>query len=107
MTVKNKPFDAHAKSDSSTWIRAKSSFAKVGSTNLFSLSTSASPSTDACDVKNGGCDANALCSHDATTNEVVCTCKTGYTNTGTAPTVTCTGKLVIRRSTYLDLDPSL
>ena len=47
---------------------------------------------DSCTVKNGGCDVNAICSHDSKTNAVVCTCKTGYTNTGTDPTVICTGK---------------
>lgn len=47
---------------------------------------------DSCEVNNGGCDENAVCSHDATTNAVKCTCKTGYTNTGSASNVTCTGK---------------
>ena len=46
---------------------------------------------DACDVKNGGCDVNAICSHANGTYAVVCTCKTGYTNTGTGSTVNCTG----------------
>ena len=45
---------------------------------------------DSCTIKNGGCDANAICSHHPTTNEVVCTCKTGFTNTGKT-NVTCTG----------------
>lgn len=47
---------------------------------------------DACDVKNGGCDVNAACSHQNGSYAVVCTCKTGYTNTGSASTVNCTGK---------------
>lgn len=47
---------------------------------------------DECKVKNGGCDVNADCSHNATTNAVVCTCKVGYTDTApeTDKTV-CTG----------------
>ena len=48
--------------------------------------------TDTCQVQNGGCDNNAICSHDGTSNVVVCTCKTGYANTGSAPNVTCTGE---------------
>ena len=48
---------------------------------------------DSCTVKNGGCDCNAICSHDPTTFEVKCTCKTGYTNTGSGSDVNCTGKL--------------
>ena len=47
--------------------------------------------TDSCLVKNGGCDGNATCSHNTTTNAVVCTCKTGYTNTGSDSKVICTG----------------
>ncbi|CAF2050523.1 unnamed protein product, partial [Rotaria magnacalcarata] len=39
---------------------------------------------------NGGCAPNAGCSHDNTTNAAMCTCKTGYTNTGVAPNVVCT-----------------
>lgn len=50
---------------------------------------------DSCRVQNGGCDANAICSHDKSTNAVVCTCKTGYTNTGTAPTVICKGRFIL------------
>ena len=46
--------------------------------------------SDSCQVNNGGCDTNAVCSHDTTTNAVKCTCKTGYTNTGTGSTVVCT-----------------
>lgn len=48
---------------------------------------------DSCQVKNGGCDPNAVCSHERKTNEVACTCKTGYTNTSPTSTVVCTGKL--------------
>lgn len=47
---------------------------------------------DSCDVNNGGCDPNAECSHDAT-NAVKCTCKTGYTNTGSDFNVVCTGNI--------------
>lgn len=58
---------------------------------------------DSCQVKNGGCDANAACSHDRKTNEVVCTCKTGYTNTSPTSTVVCTGtsKIEIVIESYL------
>ena len=54
---------------------------------------------DACQVKNGGCDVNALCSHDATNNAVLCTCKAGYTNTGSGETVVCTGEVAELRAT--------
>ena len=47
---------------------------------------------DSCLVKNGGCDTNAVCSHHSKTNAVKCTCKTGYTNTGSESNVVCTGK---------------
>ena len=33
---------------------------------------------DACLVDDGGCDCNADCSHETLTNEVKCTCNTGY-----------------------------
>ncbi|CAF2193976.1 unnamed protein product, partial [Rotaria magnacalcarata] len=49
-----------------------------------------------CTIKNGGCDPNAGCSHDNTTNAVECTCKTGYTNTGVAPNVVCTDTCTIK-----------
>ncbi|CAF4395274.1 unnamed protein product, partial [Rotaria magnacalcarata] len=41
-------------------------------------------------VNNGGCDSNATCSHDASTNGVVCSCKNGFVNTGCGTTVKCT-----------------
>lgn len=44
-------------------------------------------------MNNGGCDANAVCSHESTTNACKCTCKTGFTNTGTGSNVVCTGKV--------------
>ena len=47
---------------------------------------------DTCQVKNGGCDQNSICTHDSQSNAVVCICKKGYTNTGVAPIVVCTGK---------------
>ena len=49
-------------------------------------------------VNNGGCEVNAICSHDKTTNDVKCTCKTGYTNTGSQTNINCTG--MIRLLTY-------
>ena len=55
---------------------------------------------DTCQINNGDCDAHATCSHNATTYAVLCTCKTGYTNTGVAPNVTCTGKNISASVTY-------
>lgn len=46
---------------------------------------------DSCLKDNGGCDKNAACSHDQSTNAVKCTCKIGYTNVGSESNVTCTG----------------
>ncbi len=51
---------------------------------------------DSCQVSNGGCGSCATCSHDATTNAVKCTIKAGYTNTGNATTIICTGKALHR-----------
>ena len=51
---------------------------------------------DSCQVNNGGCAVNSICSHDATTNVVKCTCKPGFTNTASGNNVTCTGKLAHR-----------
>lgn len=48
--------------------------------------------SDSCQVNNGDCDSNAICSFDRTANRVKCTCKTGYSNTGTGSSVVCTGK---------------
>lgn len=53
-------------------------------------------SIDSCLVKNGGCDVNAICSHDNKTFGIICTCKTGYSNTGSTTNVTCTGKYLHR-----------
>jgi hypothetical protein len=47
---------------------------------------------DTCQVRNGGCNENALCGHHPTSNIVTCTCKTGYINIGSNSTVTCLGK---------------
>ena len=46
---------------------------------------------DSCDVKNGGCGKYADCCHDPKTNEVVCKCKTGYTNVGKDGKTECKG----------------
>lgn len=54
---------------------------------------SAANALDSCNVNNGGCDKNAVCSHDNTTSAIICTCKTGYTNIGTGGTVACGGEL--------------
>ena len=49
--------------------------------------------SDSCDVKNGGCHKDASCSHDSVTNEVKCTCKTGFTDISNGSSVVCEGKL--------------
>lgn len=51
------------------------------------------PPIDTCLVNNGGCDTNAICSHETTTNAVKCTCKTGYVFTGTGSNASCTGNI--------------
>lgn len=51
--------------------------------------------SDTCQLCNGGCDADAICSHDPTTNAVVCTCKVGYTNVGIGSTVVCKGNTLL------------
>ena len=60
---------------------------------------------DDCTMNNGGCGSNAICTHDPTTNAVLCACKAGYTNTGTNSSVVCTGKTLRRnkaaRSQYV------
>jgi hypothetical protein len=47
--------------------------------------------TDSCQVQNGGCECNSLCSHHPVTNAVKCTCRTGYVNSGTVDKVVCVG----------------
>ena len=47
---------------------------------------------DSCVVDNGGCCNNAECSHEYSTNEVKCTCKVGYTDTGAGKKGMCIGK---------------
>lgn len=49
--------------------------------------------SDSCQVNNGGCETNAICSHDETTFAVICTCKIGFTNVGLNSNVTCQGML--------------
>ena len=49
-------------------------------------------SIESCLVNNGGCDSNADCSHDAATNAVKCTCKTGYVLHHAGSSAVCTGK---------------
>lgn len=55
-------------------------------------------------MKNGGCDKNALCSHKKDTYEVVCTCKTGFTNVGGVDNVQCDGILKKQHSLILSHD---
>lgn len=40
-------------------------------------------------MNNGGCGANAQCSHDATTFACKCGCLTGFVNTGSSGSVVC------------------
>jgi hypothetical protein len=42
-----------------------------------------------CQVNNGGCSTNAMCSYDPKTNAPICSCTTGYINTGTNTSVVC------------------
>ncbi|CAF2033822.1 unnamed protein product [Rotaria magnacalcarata] len=49
-----------------------------------------------CHDNNGGCGPNALCSEDPTTSAVKCTCKTGYTNTGSGVHVVCKDSCTIK-----------
>ena len=53
---------------------------------------SADPCADTCSIDNGGCGVHAECSHDATTNAVLCKCQTGYMTVGADATMHgCTG----------------
>ena len=47
---------------------------------------------DSCQINNGGCDPNAVCSHNATNYAIQCTCKTGYANTGCVCNALCVGE---------------
>ncbi|CAF4173156.1 unnamed protein product [Rotaria magnacalcarata] len=49
-----------------------------------------------CNIKNGDCDPNAACSHDDVTNAVKCTCKAGYTTTGSAVKIVCKDTCTIK-----------
>ncbi|CAF3981730.1 unnamed protein product, partial [Rotaria magnacalcarata] len=51
---------------------------------------------DSCNIKNGDCDPNAACSHDDVTNAVKCTCKAGYTTTGSAVKIVCKDTCTIK-----------
>ena len=47
--------------------------------------------SDGCLVKNGGCDANAVCSHDSKTYAIRCNCRTGFINVGCICNPVCAG----------------
>ncbi|CAF2121692.1 unnamed protein product [Rotaria magnacalcarata] len=49
-----------------------------------------------CSDNNGGCGKNARCSEDRKTSAIKCTCKTGYTNTGSAVHVVCKDSCTIK-----------
>ena len=44
-------------------------------------------------MNNGGCDPNAACSHDSSTNAVKCKCKMGYTDVDSGSAVVCKGNI--------------
>ena len=46
---------------------------------------------DVCSVNNGGCDANADCSHAAGSDVCMCKCRAGFVNTATTGPVVCKG----------------
>ena len=81
----------HASLAIQTQVQAQQSSVKVCLTFAMRVTSYINFSLETCQVNNGGCDANALCSYDGTKKMVVCTCKTGYTNTGSNSTVVCTG----------------
>lgn len=86
------PCNAHAKLDTPTLALVQQWFAQVGIATKKRLSFLKNPPSDSCHVNNGGCNSNATCAHEATTNAVKCVCKAGFTNTGSGSTVICTGK---------------
>ncbi|CAF4345997.1 unnamed protein product, partial [Rotaria magnacalcarata] len=49
-----------------------------------------------CSRNNGGCGKNALCSENRKTSAIKCTCKTGYTNTGSAVHFVCKDSCTIK-----------
>ncbi|CAF2172094.1 unnamed protein product [Rotaria magnacalcarata] len=49
-----------------------------------------------CSRNNGGCGKNALCSENRKTSAIKCTCKTGYTNTGSTVHVVCKDSCTIK-----------
>ncbi|CAF0894655.1 unnamed protein product [Adineta steineri] len=60
-----------------------------GTDTKFTLSDVCMPPNPCLD-NNGDCDINAACSQDQFTGVRLCTCKTGFTNTGTTSNVICT-----------------
>ena len=97
-------FNAIARLDTPTLAQMAMSLAQVHLTFTLTLCHSAEQRdtsdliafcfslSDSCKVNNGNCDENADCSHDTVTFAVICTCKNGYSNTGTNAVVRCTGK---------------
>ncbi|CAF2100973.1 unnamed protein product [Rotaria magnacalcarata] len=53
---------------------------------------------DSCTLNNGDCGSYATCSHNTTTNAVICTCKVGYTNTGSDTNVVCKDSCTAKNS---------
>ena len=94
--------NASAEPDTPTRVPTRMSLALVKQRQMCNsarLSSSMRTCLDSCLVKNGECDANALCSHHSTSNAVKCTCKTGYSNTGSDSNVICTGEMVAKDET--------
>lgn len=46
---------------------------------------------DACEVNNGGCGQNTVCSHEPETFAVKCACAPGFVNVGEGDNLKCEG----------------
>lgn len=62
---------------------------------------------DSCQVNNGGCDINARCSHDPDTNAVLCTCNTGFVDSGSNSESLhkCTGTIISKYDHLITRNP--
>ncbi|CAF4451310.1 unnamed protein product, partial [Adineta steineri] len=49
-----------------------------------------------CEVDNGNCPYNSVCSHDAKTFATICSCKVGTTNTGSKHKLVCTDSCEVK-----------
>ena len=62
---------------------------------------------DVCSVNNGGCDANADCSHAAGSDVCMCKCKAGFVNTATTGPVVCKGNALSAETIEVDKSDSI